>query len=100
MVPSTVARGMVLLGFFTSSAGMVADSTPRKAHSVRAATAVTAANGDIPLVLNGMKWLQLTQNKPIVAMATSGTSFMMVVITWKTPACLMPITLIQVTSQI
>src|SRR6266478_3041363 len=100
MVPTSVARGMVLSGFLTSSAGTVADSTPRNAHRVSAATAVTAANGDIPLVLKGTKWLQFTQNRPMVAIATRGTSFMIVVITWNIPACLMPMTLIQVTSQI
>ena len=39
IVPKMVARASVRLGFFTSSAGTVADSRPMNAHSVSAAAA-------------------------------------------------------------
>lgn len=61
---------------------------------------VTAANGDMTLVLNEIKWLLLTRKSPMVAMTTGRTSFMIVVITWNTAACLIPITVIQITRQI
>ena len=58
-----VARGIVCVGSFTSSAGMVADSRPRNAHKVKAADAVIAENEEPPLALKGVKLSILKEQK-------------------------------------
>ena len=99
-VPRTVARGIVLVGSFTSSAGMVADSSPRNAHKVNAPVAVMAENEDSSLVLKGVKLSILKYSKPSVEMTASGTILSMVVTSCTNPALRTPIVLIHVRSQI
>ncbi len=99
-VPRIVARGIVRSGSTTSSAGMVADSNPRKAHSVKVAAAVMAGNVPLPLVLNGRKLSGLMYRRPRVPMATRGASLRIVVTTCTEPAVRTPRTLTQVSSQI
>ena len=53
--PIIVARGMVFVGFFTLSDGIVADSNPRNAQSVNAAVAVIALKLDLSLRFKGVK---------------------------------------------
>ena len=71
-VPRSVARGIVCVGSFTSSAGIVADSRPRNAHKVKAADAEIAENEDPPLALKGVKLSILKNRNPSVPMTTSG----------------------------
>ena len=54
-VPVIVALGIVRFGFLILSAGIVADSNPRNAQSVKAAVAVIAENEVSLLIFNGIK---------------------------------------------
>jgi len=54
-IPRIVALGIVLVGFFTCSEGMVADSSPKKAHSVKAAVVVSASKAGSLLRFKGLK---------------------------------------------
>ena len=99
-VPMMVERGMVRLGSVTSSAGTVADSRPMKAHSVRAAAAVTEPNTDPPLGLNPPKLPPSKNSSPTVAMASSGTSFRAVVTAWTQPPWRTPRAFTRVRAQI
>jgi hypothetical protein len=70
------------------------------AHRVSAAAAVTAWNAEVPLALNGSKLSSLRKNRPMVAMASSGTSLSTVVTAWTSPPWRTPRALIQVNNQI
>ena len=55
VLPMMVARGMVRSGSSTESAGTVADSKPRNAHSDSVAADETAWNGEMPLVIGATR---------------------------------------------
>src|SRR4249919_2673125 len=74
-----VARGMVRSGWSTESAGTVADSSPRNAHSDSVAADVTAWKGVIPLVIGATRRERSTHATPTIATATKGNSFTTVV---------------------
>ena len=97
--PKIVARGMVRTGSTTSPAGTVADSRPRKAHSVTAAAAEIAARSDWPLRLITVKLAGSTHHQPSTPISSSGTSLSTVVSTCTAPASFTPRTLIRVSSQ-
>ena len=91
-----VARGMVFSGFSTSPAGTEADSIPRNAHSVRAATALMLSpTGLLPGLKTRLSGLN--HKRPMVAIASSGSSLMIVVITAMRPVLSTPRRLIRVT---
>src|SRR5437773_12206543 len=98
-VPATVARGIVLSGASTDSAGIVPASSPRNDQSVRAATADSAEKLESPLGLNGTKCSAFSQKIPAKATAASGISFKKVVVTCIHPAARIPRQLTQVRIQ-
>src|SRR5882757_8612184 len=88
-VPSNVAMGMARPGSATLSAGMVADSRPNKAHSVKVAAAVT------PPTDRGMEpvadtWCERTNNNPKTATANKGRTLRTVVTLCTQPDALIP----------
>ena len=90
-VPQSVARGIVFSGLITLPAGTVADSSPRNAHSVSAADAVTAAR------LSGCGSTRMTDASPLpsstiasTTIASNGITLSTVVTICTTPICRTP----------
>ena len=90
-VPQIVARGIVFSGSITLPAGTVADSSPRNAHSVIVADAVTAAR------LSGCGSTRMTDASPLpsstiasTTIASNGITLSTVVTIWTTPICRTP----------
>ncbi len=99
-----MARGIVRSGSFTSSAGTVADSSPMKAHNVRAAAAVMPPSIPSPVPspagANGVKLPASMKNRPTTPITASGTNFRTVVSSCRMPLSRTPRMLTAVSSQI
>ena len=79
LVPIIVAFGIVLFGFLIPSAGMVADSIPRKAKNVRAVVIVRASKFVSCEILIGVKFERLKTKNPIIIVASNGIILSIVV---------------------
>ena len=95
-----VAFGIFFSGLWIFSAGMLADSNPRKAYKVNAATKENDVKLLSPVILNSGKLSGLKKKMPEMITKTSGNNFKTVVITWILPVALIPFELIQVKNQI
>src|SRR6185436_14736892 len=90
---------MVLAGSAMLPAGIVADSSPRKAHRVSDTVAVAAEKALVPVGLNGTKWDGSNRVHPKTTSATSGRIFSTVVTTCILPPARIPRALTAVSSQ-
>jgi hypothetical protein len=79
MVPNIVALGTVFSGWRISAAGIVAHSIPKKAYSVREATADRDEKLLSPVKLKEGKLSSLKKNNPNKIINNKGTIFMIVV---------------------
>ena len=100
IVPSIVAFGTVFSGDFMFSAGILADSIPKKAYKVKAATTGNVAKSLSPVKLNTGKFSSLKKKTPRKIINTKGSIFKMVVITCILPEALTPLELSHVKNQI
>ena len=76
-----VALGTVFDEFFIFSAGILADSKPKKAYNVNAATNENVVKSDSPVKLNFGKLSRLKKNRPKMITNNNGSIFKTVVIT-------------------
>ena len=74
LTPIKVERGMVLPGDSTLSAGMVADSNPKKAQRVKAAVATIEDDKGWSVGFNGENATGSNVQKHIIPIAISGSS--------------------------
>src|SRR5438093_8049828 len=81
-------------------AGIVADSSPRKAQRVSDTVAVAAEKAPFPLGLNGTKWAGSKRAHPKRTSATSGRIFSTVVATCTAPPERIPAAFTAVSIQI
>src|SRR5450631_2125668 len=88
-VPSKVAMGMARPGLATLSAGMVADSNPNNAHSVKVAAAVMLL-ADKGMVAAAETVCERTNNNPRTATANNGRTLSTVVTLCTQPDALIP----------
>ena len=95
-----VAFGTVFSGLWIFSKGILADSNPRKAYNVNAATKENDVKLLSPVILNSGKLSRLKKKIPKMITKTNGSNFKTVVITWILPVVLIPFELIQVKNQI
>ena len=95
-----VALGTIFSGFLIFSAGIVADSMPKKAYNVSAATTGKVAKLLSPVKLNLGKLSKLKKNAPIIITKTNGNNFKTVVTTCILPDSFIPLEFIQVNIQI
>src|SRR5437867_232353 len=91
---------MVRAGSKILRAGIVADSSPRKAQSVSDTVAVAAEKALWPLGLKGTKWAESKRAHPKRASATNGKILRRVVMSCTTPAERIPMAFTAVSSQI
>ena len=76
-----VALGTIFDGFFIFSAGILADSRPKKAYKVNAATNENAVKSVSPVKLNLGKLSKLKKKAPKKITNSNGNIFNIVVIT-------------------
>ena len=73
-----VARGIVFCGSFTSSAGIEADSIPKKAQRVSIAPLEKAPKFDSVLTLKNWRFFPSMKKTPMMAIRIKGTNFRIV----------------------
>ena len=95
-----VAFGTIFSGLSTFSAGIVADSTPKKAYKVNAATTGNVAKLLPSVKLKAGKLSKLKKKTPIIITIAKGNNFNTVVITCILPDSFIPLEFIQVKNQI
>ena len=88
-VPSNVAIGITRAGLATLSAGIVADSNPRSAHSVRVAAAVVPLS-DSGILAAAATLLECRENSPKSTTASKGRILSTVVTLCTQPDALIP----------
>ena len=76
-----VAFGTIFSGFFMFSAGILADSRPKKAYNVKAATNENVVKSLSSVILNFGKLSKLKKKKPKIIIKTNGSNFKIVVMT-------------------